>query len=243
MRVRRESESVLQHLQPASQGGTFDPAARAQLNATLAERSGRPRPYDYAPLGPPYEDEPPEPFDAAAHAQTWDDMLRLQREGVYPQAFAAIRDAFDTLLFGGNRVVRVYGPLGESDAVIELVMADASLHKAMLVYSRHVFFLSIITLGLGFFLYPALFVIVAGLYFGTTLGGRFQASLGMRAMGIAMVRVDGRPMDFLTAIVHLALFWILNSVLTPLILLAGLFIERSRLIHDLLLGTVIVRTA
>lgn len=65
----------------------------------------------------------------------------------------------------------------------------------------------------------------------------------MRAMGIAIVRVDGRPMDFMTAIVHLALFWILNSVLTPLILLAGLFIERSRLIHDLLVGTVTVRTA
>ncbi|KAA0698469.1 RDD family protein [Neorhizobium sp. P12A] len=105
------------------------------------------------------------------------------------------------------------------------------------------FFVSIVTLGLGFLLYPALFVIVAGLYFGLTLGGRNQASLGMRAMGIAIVRVDGRPMDFLTAIVHLALFWILNSVLTPLILLAGLFIERSRLIHDLLLGTVIARTA
>ncbi len=105
------------------------------------------------------------------------------------------------------------------------------------------FFVSILTLGLGFFLYPALFIIVAGLYFGWTLGGPHQASLGMRAMGIAMVRVDGRRMDFLTAIVHLALFWILNSILTPLILLAGLFIERSRLIHDLLLGTVIVKTA
>ena len=105
------------------------------------------------------------------------------------------------------------------------------------------FFVSVLTLGLGFFLYPALFIIVAGLYFGWTLGGPHQASLGMRAVGIAMVRVDGRRMDFLTAIVHLALFWILNSVLTPLILLAGLFIERSRLIHDLLLGTVIVKTA
>ncbi|AYG58700.1 RDD family protein [Rhizobium jaguaris] len=105
------------------------------------------------------------------------------------------------------------------------------------------FFVSILTLGLGFVLYPVLFIIVAGFYFGWTLGGPHQASLGMRAMGIAMVRLDGRPMDFLTAIVHLALFWILNSVLTPLILLAGLFIERSRLVHDLLLGTVIIRTA
>jgi len=105
------------------------------------------------------------------------------------------------------------------------------------------FFLSIVTLGLGFFLYPALFVLVAGIYFGLTVGGPSQASLGMRAMGIQMMRVDGRPLDFLTAIVHLALFWILNSVLTPLILLVGLFTERSRMIHDFLVGTVTVRTA
>ncbi|NLR95623.1 RDD family protein [Rhizobium sp. P38BS-XIX] len=105
------------------------------------------------------------------------------------------------------------------------------------------FFVSILTLGLGFVLYPALFIIVAGLYFGWTLGGPYQDSPGMRAMGLTMVRVDGRRMDFLTAIVHLALFWILNSVLTPLILLVGIFTDRSRLVHDLLLGTVIARTA
>ncbi|TWF56740.1 RDD family protein [Neorhizobium alkalisoli] len=105
-----------------------------------------------------------------------------------------------------------------------------------------VFFLGIITLGLGFALYPALFVIVALLYFGMTLGGPNQASPGMRAMGLAMARIDGRRMDFLTAMVHTVLFWLINSVLTPLILLAGLFIERSRLVHDLLLGTVVMRT-
>ncbi|EGP57431.1 hypothetical protein Agau_C201768 [Agrobacterium tumefaciens F2] len=105
-----------------------------------------------------------------------------------------------------------------------------------------VFFLGVITLGLGFFLYPALFVIVAVLYFGMTLGGPSQATPGMRAMGIAMARMDGRRIDFLLSTVHIALFWVINSVLTPLILLAGLFTERSRLVHDFLLGTVIVRT-
>ncbi len=106
-----------------------------------------------------------------------------------------------------------------------------------------VFFLGIITLGLGFMLYPALFVIVALLYFGFTLGGPSQATPGMRAMGIALARVDGRRMDFLTAMVHTVLFWLINSVVTPLILLAGLFTERSRLVHDMLLGTVMVRTS
>ena len=104
-----------------------------------------------------------------------------------------------------------------------------------------VFFLGILTLGLGFMLYPALFAIVAMLYFGLTVGGREQASPGMRAMGLAIARTDGRPMDFLTAIVHLVIFWIANALLTPLILLIGLFTDRSRLLHDLLIGTVTVR--
>ncbi|MBW9087866.1 RDD family protein [Rhizobium wenxiniae] len=106
-----------------------------------------------------------------------------------------------------------------------------------------VFFLGIITLGLGFMLYPALFVIVALLYFGMTLGGPSQASPGMRAMGITLMRMDGRRMDFMTAMVHTVLFWLINSVLTPLILLVGLFTDKSRLVHDMLLGTVTVRTS
>lgn len=74
--------------------------------------------------------------------------MPVEIEGEYDvansTAFAAIRDAFDTLLFGGDRVIRVYGPLGESDATIKLLMKDASLRKAMLVYSRNVFVLSLI---------------------------------------------------------------------------------------------------
>lgn len=74
--------------------------------------------------------------------------MPLEIQGEYDvansTAVAAICDAFDTLLFGGDRVIRVYGPLGESDATIELLMKDASLRKAMLVYSRNVFVLSLI---------------------------------------------------------------------------------------------------
>ena len=104
-----------------------------------------------------------------------------------------------------------------------------------------VFFLGIATLGLAFFLYPVLYFIVAGFYFGFSIGGTAQASPGMRMFGLRMLRTDGLKIDFLTALVHLALFWLFNSLLTPLVLLVGLFTVRKRLLHDFLIGAVVVR--
>lgn len=98
--------------------GTFDKASRARMNEVLAERGGAelqaelreldaryPDPgerllqrysrirvlYDFDPVEEPADDPEIPPFDARAHAETWSDMLRLQEEGVYPAAFAAIR--------------------------------------------------------------------------------------------------------------------------------------------------------
>ncbi len=105
-----------------------------------------------------------------------------------------------------------------------------------------VFFLGVITLGLVWMLFPALFFIVAILYFGMTLGSSAQATPGMRMAGIQMARLDGGRIDFLISTAHIVLFWVINSILTPFILLAGLFTERSRLVHDFLLGTVTIRT-
>lgn len=111
-----------------------------------------------------------------------------------------------------------------------------------LVAAVVVFFLGIVTFGLGFMLYPILFFLLALVYFGVTVSGPAQASLGMRAVGLRLGRDDGRPIDFLTAIVHLTLFWLFNSILTPLVLLVGLFTDRSRLLHDILLGTAMMRS-
>ena len=36
----------------------------------------------------------------------------------------AIRDALDTLIFGGSRIIRVYGPVGENNVGVEVVMKD-----------------------------------------------------------------------------------------------------------------------
>ena len=46
--------------------------------------------FDYNPIGPYAEKEESEPFDLKAHDETWSDMRRLQDDGTYPNAFAAI---------------------------------------------------------------------------------------------------------------------------------------------------------
>lgn len=105
-----------------------------------------------------------------------------------------------------------------------------------------IFFLGILTFGLGFFLYGAMFFLVAIPYIGFTLGGADQATPGMKIMGIRLERLDGGRIDFLFALIHSVLFWAANAILTPLILLATLFLERKQTLHDRLLGTVVVRT-
>lgn len=105
-----------------------------------------------------------------------------------------------------------------------------------------VFVLGIITLGLGWVLFSVLVPMVALIYIWNTMGGHTQATVGMRMMSIRLERLDGRPVDGLLAIVHSVLFWAGNALLTPLILLAPLFLERKRTVHDLLLGTVVARS-
>jgi uncharacterized RDD family membrane protein YckC len=101
--------------------------------------------------------------------------------------------------------------------------------------------LGVLTLGLGWMLFGILGPLVALSYVALTLGGRNQATVGMRTMGIRLERLDGGPIGGMLAIVHTVLFWAGNAVLTPLILLATLFLDRKRTVHDLLLGTVVVR--
>ena len=67
-----------------------------------------------------------------------------------------IADAFETLAFGGDRAIRVIGAVpGDPTTTIDLVLDDTPLRKAMFIYARNVFFLSIlisfITAGLVFF--------------------------------------------------------------------------------------------
>lgn len=56
----------------------------------------------------------------------------------------AMAAALDTLFFGGDRVLRVFGKVGESASEFELIMPDRHLRTAMLAYSRNVALLSLL---------------------------------------------------------------------------------------------------
>jgi uncharacterized RDD family membrane protein YckC len=120
------------------------------------------------------------------------------------------------------------------DAVIVfLLMIPAALIVALL---------GIVTLGIGWLLFAPLFAVVALGYVALTLGGSNAATVGMRTLGIEMRTLDGgRPYPLL-ATVHALLFWLSVSILTPLILIVGLVTERSRLLHDLILNTVLLNS-
>ena len=100
-----------------------------------------------------------------------------------------------------------------------------------------------ITLGLGwglFFLLSPGTVIWALIYYGTTMGSPASATLGMRAVDIEIRTWYGAPCYFLLGAVHAIAYWVSTSALTPLVLLVGLVNERRRLLHDFLLGTVVI---
>ncbi|MEZ5811771.1 MAG: HAMP domain-containing sensor histidine kinase [Rhizobiaceae bacterium] len=60
------------------------------------------------------------------------------------EPMTSIGMALYTLFAGGDKILRVFGSVGDSDKVFELIVADASLRDAMLVYSRNVALLSLI---------------------------------------------------------------------------------------------------
>jgi uncharacterized RDD family membrane protein YckC len=104
----------------------------------------------------------------------------------------------------------------------------------------------LITLGLGwalFFLAWPATVVWALIYYGATLGGPHSATLGMRVMDLEMRTWYGAPGYFVLGAMHAVLFWLSISFLTPFILLVGLFNGRRRLLHDIVLGTVIINSS
>jgi uncharacterized RDD family membrane protein YckC len=102
------------------------------------------------------------------------------------------------------------------------------------------FFIGILTLGLAWLLYGAVFPIVALGYNAWTLSRPESATVGMRLVNIEMRTWYGERMYALLAAFHALLFYLSVTMLTPFILLLAPFNSRKRCLHDFLAGTVII---
>jgi len=104
----------------------------------------------------------------------------------------------------------------------------------------------LLTLGLGWVLFwlawPAS-VIWAIVYYGASLGGPHSATIGMRVMDLELRTFYGAPGYFVLGAMHAVLFWVSISFLSPFVVLVGLFNGRRRLLHDFVLGTVVINNS
>lgn len=104
----------------------------------------------------------------------------------------------------------------------------------------------VVTLGLGwtlFWLVSPASAIWALVYYGASLGGPHSATVGMRIMGLELRTWSGLPGNFLLGASHAILFWLSVSILTPFVVLVGLFNGRRQLLHDIILGTVVINAS
>jgi uncharacterized RDD family membrane protein YckC len=99
------------------------------------------------------------------------------------------------------------------------------------------------TLGLGFLLMPAVGLIAALSYAAITIGGRHQATPGMRMAGLWVIRTDGGKPDALAAAAHALLFWAatFTGLMLAVNIAIGLMRSDQRLGHDILTGLAVVR--
>jgi uncharacterized RDD family membrane protein YckC len=136
-------------------------------------------------------------------------------------------------LFRGVLIRRVFAFL------IDLIVLAVPIVLAVIFIA--VF--GLITLGLGwllFWLLSPMSIVWALVYYGVTLGGPHSATIGMRMMDLELRTWYGAPGYFVLGAAHALLFWVTISFLSPLILIVGLLNSRKRLLHDILLGTVVI---
>jgi len=138
------------------------------------------------------------------------------------------RPAYDIARLDGVRRKRILAFLIDFTMVLLLSF----------VVGVFVFFLGIITLGLGWMLYGGIIPFVAIFYSGLTISNR-GATPGMRAMGLTFRLDSGEKPGFLQGAFHVILFYLATTFTGGLVLLLTFFNSRKRLLHDMLIGATV----
>lgn len=60
-------------------------------------------------------------------------------------------------------------------------------------------------------------------------------------MDIVLTPTRGRPLDGMMAVLHALVFWVIVWISWPFSLLIALFTPRRQMLHDLIVGTLMVR--
>ena len=145
----------------------------------------------------------------------------------------ALVGAADTLLWGGHRLLRVYGRVGDSDKQFELVMTDAGLRSAMLVYARNIALLSLL---ISLFTAALVFTAINRLMIGPIRGLRRSMLRFARAPDdpTRVIRPTGRRDELGVAETELAsLQTQLQNTLSEQKRLADLGLAVSKINHDM----------
>jgi uncharacterized RDD family membrane protein YckC len=117
-------------------------------------------------------------------------------------------------------------------AIIGLLVTAVSIVGAIVGF---------LTLGLGWL---ALIVVIPAVivgYYATTLGSPRRATVGMQTMDLVLTPTNGQPLDGWMAFLHALLFWITIWVSWPVSLAIALFTPRRQMLHDLMMGTLMLR--
>jgi uncharacterized RDD family membrane protein YckC len=132
---------------------------------------------------------------------------------------------------------------------------EGILSRRVFAYLIDLVLIGVITLVLGFaglilgfftfgLAWAALALVVPAsvlLYYTVTLGSHRRATWGMQLMDIVLTTARNQPLDGWMAILHAAIFWATFWISWPIAVAFPLFMPRRQMIHDLIVGGLMVR--
>jgi uncharacterized RDD family membrane protein YckC len=118
------------------------------------------------------------------------------------------------------------------------------LFIALLVVPAHLAMAigGLMTFGLLWIFQPILFLLIVLSYHTMTIGSPRSATLGMRIMGVEVRSWDGGRPDHARALLHSILFYMTAFPTGFTILVVALFTKNRRTLHEILSGTVTIRS-